>query len=139
MAVSVTARDSSIKNATKRYAEEKGEKLFRFFDGITKVEMVLGNEGQLYRAEVVIFVRKGEPITAHVDQDDLKAAIDLVTDQAIRSLTKYKEKLKSHRAVRIDQVPQPAPEPLCHPTPRIGASQPSERTTGRCCTCTDVC
>ena len=42
--VRVTARDPKVTGGMKRYAEEKGERLRRFFDGVQKVEFILDAE-----------------------------------------------------------------------------------------------
>ena len=103
MPVLITARDHSVSNSGKAYAREKAEKLFRYFNGIAKLEVILGSEGQGQRAEVILSLVKGDPIALHVDHDSMRAAIDLVMDQAQRSLTRHKEKIRDHhRDERVD-------------------------------------
>ena len=101
MQVLITSRDDSVTNAMKKHAREKADKVVRVFNGITKVEMILGTEGQLHKAEIVLSLIKGDPLTAHATHENLNAAIDLATHQATRSLVKFKEKLRDHRVAGV--------------------------------------
>lgn len=97
MKVLVTARDSGVSNGDKAYAEEKAEKLTRFFNGIQKTEMILGPEGQLVRAEIVLSIANADQIVAHVDHERARTAIDLAVDKAEKAVRRHKEKVRDHR------------------------------------------
>ena len=75
----------------------KIEKLEKYFNGITRIEMILSNSGDLSEAELVISVKRGSQIVCRTQDKDLYAAIDLVLDKAEAQLTKHKERLKEHR------------------------------------------
>ncbi len=98
MTVTIVSRNDGVAPETRQYAQEKGEKLFRFFSGITKLEVVLGRDGVECAAELVLHLARGEPITAHCRHETMNGAIDLAVDQARRSLVRYKEKLRNHHA-----------------------------------------
>ncbi len=93
----VTGRDSEVTSRNKQHAEEKLAKLERYYDGITKIEAVLGHGSDGAEAELVISVRRRKPIVCHVKAKELYAAIDLVLDKAEGQLTKFKERRKAQR------------------------------------------
>lgn len=110
----VTGRDGQISAKNREHAEAKIERLERYFDGIEKIEAVLGHSGDEAAVEVIISVRKGRPIVCHSSAKDLYAAIDRVLDKAEGLLTKFKEKLKAHhkKGDRARSSRAKAPEPL---------------------------
>ncbi|MEE8142952.1 MAG: ribosome-associated translation inhibitor RaiA [Planctomycetota bacterium] len=110
MSVLVTVRDKDVPNDLKEYTREKGERLHRFFNGITKLEIILMNEGLKKRAEAVLHIAKGDPIVVHADHEQMAAAVDLMLDRAQQSLVKHKEKLRNHRGAG-GEVPPQAGEP----------------------------
>lgn len=97
MSVQLTVRDASITNGMKRYAEEKADRLYKYFDGITTIEVILAVDGPHQTAEMVLSVAKGETIAAKAEHEQMNAAIDAALDRAERILVKHKEKLREHR------------------------------------------
>ena len=89
----ITARDRS-------HAEGKIAKLEKYFNGITRIEMILQRTGDQAVAELVISVKRGGRLFCKISSKDLYAAIDLVLDKAETLLTRHKEKRKSHRSGR---------------------------------------
>jgi putative sigma-54 modulation protein len=83
--IQITGRDEQVTSRNKDHAREKLAKLARYFDGITKLEAVLGHSGGEAEVEVAA---------------DLYAAIDLVLDKAEAQLTKHKERVKDRKAQR---------------------------------------
>ncbi len=110
MSVLVTVRDPSITNDIKEYAVAKGERLRRFFNGITKLEIILGNDGLNKRAEIVLSISGADTIVTHADHEQVNAAIDLVIDRAEKRLLKHKEKILKHRGGQ-DTLSLPSEEP----------------------------
>jgi putative sigma-54 modulation protein len=116
----VTGRDDQVTSRHKQHAEAKIAKLERYFDGIVKIEVVLGHlggpgkgapggSGGTAEAEVVLSVRGGKPVVCHSRQDDLYAAIDTVLDKAEVQLTRHKEKLKTHKGAPTSRHPEEIP------------------------------
>jgi putative sigma-54 modulation protein len=93
----VTGRDAQVSSTNKSHAEEKIAKLDRYFNGVQKIEAVLGHSGDQADVELVISVRRAKPIICHSRAKDLYAAIDLVIDKAEAQLTKLKERVKAHK------------------------------------------
>ncbi|MFQ5653411.1 MAG: ribosome hibernation-promoting factor, HPF/YfiA family [Planctomycetota bacterium] len=100
MSVLVTVRDGDAAPEMKQYAEEKGEKLRRFFNGLTKVEITLGAEGLEKRVEIVASIARGETIAVHAVHEQMNGAIDLAMDKAEKRVVRHKEKLRSRRSAQ---------------------------------------
>lgn len=104
MTVQLTVRDDSITNGMKRYAEEKADRLHKFFDGLTAIEVILGVDGPNKTAEMILSVVKHDTIAVKSEHEQMNAAIDSVLDKAERSLVKHKEKIRDHR---VGEMPPP--------------------------------
>lgn len=109
MSVQVTAR-GDMSDGTKKYAEEKAGKLGRFFEGVSKIDIILDHEGPMQRAEIILSVAKGDPIATHADHSSMRAAIDLVLDKAEARLIRHKEKVRDHRGPGAQPAAE-APDP----------------------------
>ncbi|MCI0651074.1 MAG: ribosome-associated translation inhibitor RaiA [Planctomycetes bacterium] len=105
MPIQVTARDDAVGDDMKDYAREKAEKLYKFFNGIRRVELILGTNGLKQRAEVVVTLVGTEPFAHHVDHEKMHAAIDLAIDHVKRHVVRYKEKLRGHRGPAAPTAP----------------------------------
>lgn len=97
MEIIISGRHFDVKAELRAYASDRAEKLMRYFDGITKINVTLGAESGLFSAEMVISASKHLVMIGEVHHRDLRAAIDLVTDKMERQLTRQKEKIKGHR------------------------------------------
>ncbi len=96
MRINLTFRHVESSDALKEYAEQRLKKLKKYADGPMDVNVVLSVEKFRHTAEVVI---SGDGIRAAAKevQDDMKAAIDLVSDKIEKQLKKYKKKQRSKR------------------------------------------
>jgi ribosomal subunit interface protein len=97
MIIQITARHDSVTDGMKRYAEQKGEKLVRIFDGLTKIEIVLDGQGTRQSAEAILAVAGGETIVVRAEESKMNAAIDAMIDRAERRVRDHKEKRRDHR------------------------------------------
>ncbi len=107
MRINVTFRQMETSNTLKEYVEQKMKKLQKYSDGPIKVNVVLSVEKFRHAAEVVI---SGDGIraTAKEVQDDIRPAIDLVSDKIEKQLKKYREKLLSKRNATPEQSKETA-------------------------------
>lgn len=96
----VTGRGEKVTSRDREHAEEKIQKLEKYFNGITRIEIILEKNSDLAKAELVISVRRGSQIVCHSSDKDLYAAIDLVLDKAETQLTRHKEKVRHRRPGR---------------------------------------
>ena len=77
----VTGRDDKVTSRTREHAEAKLGKLEKYFDGIGRIEAVLGRSGDEARVELVISVGRGKTIVCESRHKEVYAAIDLVLDK----------------------------------------------------------
>lgn len=115
MGIQVTTRHDSVTDGMKRYAHDKAEKLKRFFDGLSKIDVVLDAQGLVQRAEAVIHVAGGETIAVHAEGPKMNAAIDAMIDKAEKRVRRYKDKIRDHHS-----------GPGGPPPPSGGAAEPLE-------------
>ena len=106
MQVTVTGRHPGITPHVKEYAENKVNRLERYFDGTQRVEVIMRREADDSIAELIITAR-GRQIICEARDPDLYAAIDLALDKAENQLTRYKEKRKEHRGKHAEEGAQP--------------------------------
>lgn len=110
MGIQITARHDSVSDGMKRYAEEKAGKLLRFFDGISKMEIILDGQGPEQTAEIVINVVGSDQIKVSGGAQKMNAAIDAMIDKAERKIRRHKEKLRGRRTATEPASPAPADE-----------------------------
>lgn len=94
MNLNITARRFKLKEELRKYVEEKAGKLYRFHDGIIKVEVILGWEKLMRIAELKINVN-GKQIVIKESSEELRKSFDLALDRAERQLKKHKSKIKT--------------------------------------------
>ncbi len=96
MRIKVTFRHLDHSDELRQYAENRLQKLKKYSDGPMDVNVVLSSEKFRQSAEVVIS-GDGVRAAAKEEQEDMKAAIDLVSDKIERQLKKYRDKMISRR------------------------------------------
>jgi putative sigma-54 modulation protein len=96
MRVQIAAKHVEITEEIRDYAEERGEKMARYFDRVHGVKVVLTRDGDMYTAEMICAGVRGKQLVSTETNKDVFAAMDLVTDKMERQLTKMKEKVRGH-------------------------------------------
>jgi putative sigma-54 modulation protein len=96
MQINVTFRRLDPSDALREYAENRLQKLKKYADGPMDVNVVLSVEKFRQTAEVVIS-GDGVRAAAREEQNEMRAAIDLVSDKIYKQLRRYKEKIRSKR------------------------------------------
>lgn len=96
MRISVTFRQMETSGDLREYVEQKMKKLQKYCYGPMDVTVVLSSEKFRQAAEVII---SGDGVRAAAKevQEDIRAAIDLVSDKIEKQLKKHREKLLSKR------------------------------------------
>ena len=107
MNIRITGRTGDVTAGMKAKAAAKVEKLNRFFDRITWVDVVLDVAQERKSVEMSAGLNGG-PIYAEFVAGDMYAAIDLAIDKITRQLRKHKEKLRDHRPRRGETPIPPA-------------------------------
>ena len=97
MDVRVTGRHVEVPDNVRDYAQDKANKLPRFYDRIHEIEVVLDHEGEQFTAEMIVRVDHKHTFVASETGPDTFALIDLIIDKLERQLTKHKEKKRNHK------------------------------------------
>ncbi len=96
MRINVTFRQIEKSDDLKEYVEQKLKKLEKYCDGPIDVSVILTAEKFRHAAEVVVSA-DGIRAAAKEVQEDIRAAIDLVSDKIEKQLKKHREKLLDKR------------------------------------------
>ncbi len=107
MRINVTFRHLDQSDELRQYAENRLQKLKKYSDGPMDVNVVLSSEKFRQSAEVVIS-GDGLRAAAKEEQEDMKAAIDLVSDKIERQLKKYRDKMIKRRSSAPSHAPAAA-------------------------------
>ncbi|MEO6952459.1 MAG: ribosome-associated translation inhibitor RaiA [Polyangia bacterium] len=96
--MSVTFRHMDATEALKSYAQEKIDRVRKYFPDPIKAHVVLDCErGYNHVAEVVITLHSGLVIAGEETTEDMYSSIDLVMAKIERQVRRYKEKIRSHK------------------------------------------
>lgn len=109
MQVIVSARHGQLSAATQERVTEKVEKLQRFFDRITRIQVTVNLEHrEAPHVEVCVSAEHTSDFVAS-DTGELSAALDSVIHKLEQQLRKHKEKIQDgHRKPGRKQLEPPA-------------------------------
>ena len=65
-----------VSKALKTFAEQKAEKLTRYYDRIKEIEVIFDNKKETMRVEMIVNADHKRMFIAHHDEDDAYACID---------------------------------------------------------------
>ena len=104
MTIHVTSRHFKAHPSLHGYAEKTVEQLSRYYDGITKADVILSYEkarNSLKMAEINVHVY-GTDLTGMAKTNDFFKSIDVAIHKVLAQLKKYKERLhaKNRKEVR---------------------------------------
>lgn len=105
----IIGRNIEITEAMRSYAEDKLQRLDRFFDQIVDARVVMSYDERIAGAPAKVEVQVNVPqsvVRAEERAADSYAAIDLVVDKLERQLKRYKERMRDKRS----DIPAPAAE-----------------------------
>lgn len=98
MLLTVTGKHIEITDAIRAHLQEKADKLPRFHNNISHVEVVIeGGEGVNFSVEVITHVEHEELVPAREVSADMYAALDAAFHKTERQLKKRKEKQRDHK------------------------------------------
>jgi putative sigma-54 modulation protein len=95
MNLQITGHHLEVTPAIRQYVSSKLERVSRHFDHVIDTKVILSVEPRQHRAEVTLHMR-GKDIHCEVIQDNLYAAIDLLTDKIDRKVVDHKKKTQSY-------------------------------------------
>ena len=95
--VSVTFRHMDSTAALKEYAENKLQRIGKYFNRPLAAHVILSVDAKLQQVAEVELHTHGDEIHGKEENGDLYAAIDLVVDKIERQIKKHKDKNKVSR------------------------------------------
>jgi putative sigma-54 modulation protein len=97
MQVSITCRHGSIQPELRDYISQKAEKLVRYLDTVSEIDVTLEFEGPRVDVELVVEIEGYHTIVAHVEGDDSRATFDKALHKMEHQVHRYKEKNRDRR------------------------------------------
>lgn len=97
MNLNISGHHVDVSAPMRDYVLTKLKRLERHFDHLISAEVILSVEKISQRAEATIHA-SGADLHAEATQDDMYAAIDLMTDKLDQQTRRHKEKLRDHHA-----------------------------------------
>jgi putative sigma-54 modulation protein len=95
--IKISARHGHLAEATQDFIREKAEKLLRYFERLTSIEVTVDLKNEMKVVEFLVSAEHKHDFVAREVNSDILAAIDLVMDKLERQLSRYKEKIQDHR------------------------------------------
>ncbi|MDP6442434.1 MAG: ribosome-associated translation inhibitor RaiA [Pirellulaceae bacterium] len=105
MQTNISVRHGNLSQETQDKITEKAEKLRRFFDRLTGINVTVDLEHRdTPRVEVRVSAEHSEGFVAADEAGNVLAALDSVLHKLERQLRKHKEKLTGHRATGLKHL-----------------------------------
>jgi putative sigma-54 modulation protein len=95
--IDITARHGNVSEDMREYAIKKAEKLTRFHDRITRIQILLDDPKGEREVEMIAHVDAGGTMVARERAGVFREAVDLLVEKLERQLKKDKERLKDHK------------------------------------------
>ena len=109
MRINISARHGHLSSATQGRITEKVEKLGRYFDRLTAVEVTVDlNHRETPSVEVRVSAEHADDFVAADSSSNVMAALDSVLHKVERQVRKHKDKLTGHRAAGLKHLEAPA-------------------------------
>ena len=97
MIVTVSSRHMGVTPALKSFAEQKAERLVKFYDRIQEIEVILDSGKDATRVEMIVNAEHKGMFIAHHDEGDAYACIDGCCEKLERQLSEHKKKFRNRK------------------------------------------
>ncbi len=97
MLVIVSSRHMDVTPPLKAYAEQKANKLNKYYDLIQEIEVVFDAGKDTTRVEMIVKAEHRDTFIAHHDEGDAYACIDGCVHKLERQLTDHKKKFRNRK------------------------------------------
>jgi len=106
MNLNVSGHHVEVTPALRGYVQSKLERITRHFDHVIDAHVILSVDKLKQKAEITLHVR-GKDLHCASEEQDMYAAIDLMTDKLDRQVLKHKGKQneKPHAALKRQELP----------------------------------
>jgi len=86
-----------ITEALRGYAEKKLERLLNKYNRLSEIEVILDNEAQVHKVEMIIKADNHQRFVVSHAEEDAYACLDAATDKIERQIVRHKEKSRNRR------------------------------------------
>ncbi len=97
MQIKISTRHGHLAEATQQFIREKAQKLLRFFERLTAIEIMVDLKDETKMVEFLVSAEHKHDFVARESNSDILAAVDLVVAKLEGQLRRYKEKVQDHR------------------------------------------
>ncbi len=97
MQVHVSGKHIHLTPPMEEYAGRKLEKLHKFYDQISKVDVIVGGEAKDFDVEGIVHVGHHDPFVARSKGADFYACVDALVDKLTRQITEYKDRTRNRK------------------------------------------
>ena len=97
MQIKISARHGHLGEPTQQFIREKVEKLLRFFERLTSIEVTVDLKNEMNVVELIVSAEHKHDFVASERNSDILAAVDIVVDKLEAQIRRYKEKIQDHR------------------------------------------
>ena len=102
MVVTVSARHMDVTPALKAYAQEKANKLTKYYDRIQEIEVIFDAQKDGARVEVIVNAEHNDVFLAHAEDGDAYAGLDQCVEKLERQLSDHKKKHRNRKHPEIE-------------------------------------
>lgn len=97
MIVTVSTRHMEVSEALRAFAENKAQRLVKYYDRIQEIEIVFDQGKDRTRVEMIVNAEHKNMFIAHHDEGDAYACIDGCMAKLERQLTEHKDKVRNRK------------------------------------------
>jgi ribosome hibernation promoting factor len=101
--VTISSRHMEVTPPLREYAEQKSQKLEKYFDRIQDVEVVFDAAKSQIRVEMIVIAEHKHRFLAHCEHSDAYAGVDGCHDILERQLSEHKKKLRNRKHMGDDK------------------------------------
>ena len=103
MNVVVSSRHMDVTPPLKTYAEQKANKLTKYYDRIQEIEVVLDAAKDRTKVEMIVNAEHKNMFIANHDQGDAYACVDGCMDKLERQLSDHKKKIRNRKHPEVEK------------------------------------
>ena len=97
MLVTISSRHMEVTEALKTFAEQKANKLTKYYDRIQEIEVIFDAGKDKTSVEMIVNAEHRNMFLAHHNEGDAYACIDACVDKLERQLSDHKKKVRNRK------------------------------------------
>ena len=97
MLVTISSRHMDVTEALKTFAEQKANKLTKYYDRIQEIEVIFDAGKDQTSVEMIVNAEHRNMFLAHHNEGDAYACIDACVDKLERQLSDHKKKVRNRK------------------------------------------